>query len=338
MTKPGKKVATAASSAAAAATSGKNKRGGATASAAANVGAGSADTLKKVPGDWVKSTVKAQHFEVLREEGLLPPAAQLAVRAPGKETVPQPRDGERVCFVDFLHRGMSFPLHDFVRGLLYAYGIQLHDFTPNGVLHLACFVVMCECFLGVHPHWGLWKAIFNVKRNVGGGRTYPVGGFGIQVRGDTSYFNLRQQESVQGWRKKWFYVRMDQEGVPAFEAHKQLRKSNAWSHSLSSAGAAEVAPLLGAVAELLKAMGKEAGGIFLIATMMKRRVQPLRLRDHPMWQYTGEEDSTRLSKEKHTKRAVETAVRAVTNLRAADPCNIECQVKAFAVDNPLPEV
>ena len=114
-----------------------------------------------------------------------------------------------------------------MRGLLYAYGIQLHDLTPNGVLHIACFFVLCECFLGVHPHWGLWKAIFNVKRNMGGGGTYPTGGFGIQVRGDTSSFLLKQSESVQGWHKKWFYVRMEQEGVPAFEAHKPLRKSNA---------------------------------------------------------------------------------------------------------------
>ena len=58
-----------------------------------------------------------------------------------------------------------------------------------------------------------------------------------------------------------------------------------------------MAPLLGAIAELLKAMGKEVGGIHLIATMMRRRVQPLRLRDHPMWEYQGEEDSTSLTKE-----------------------------------------
>ncbi|KAM0894989.1 hypothetical protein ACQ4PT_024141 [Festuca glaucescens] len=79
MTKLGsKKIAAASSSAAVAVAAGKNKRGGASASAAANVGAAGADTLKKVQGDWVKSTVKAQHLEYLREEGLLPPAEQLA--------------------------------------------------------------------------------------------------------------------------------------------------------------------------------------------------------------------------------------------------------------------
>ena len=99
-----------------------------------------------------------------------------------------------------------------------------------------------------------------------------------------------------------------------------------------------MAPLLGAVADLLKAMGKEVGGIRLIATMMRRRVQSLRLRDHPMWEYASEEDSTRLTKEKPSKRAIETSVRAVTSLRAPDPCDIDCPVKPYGVDNPLPEV
>ena len=70
----------------------------------------------------------------------------------------------------------------------------MHDLTPNGILHIACF----ECFLGVHPHLGLWKTIFNIKRNVGAGDTYPLSCFGIQVCGDTSYFALKQRDSVQG--------------------------------------------------------------------------------------------------------------------------------------------
>ena len=95
----------------------------------------------------------------------------MKTRAPGKDTVPSPRDGERVCFVDFLPRGVGFPLHPFLRGLLYMYGIQIHDLTPNGVLSLASYFVLCECFLGIEPNWWLWKALFMVKRNVGrGGR------------------------------------------------------------------------------------------------------------------------------------------------------------------------
>ena len=158
--------------------------------------------MKKPDGDWQKSSVKKTDFEVLRAQGLLPPADEATVRAPGKEVYPALREGERVCFVDFLPRGSGFPLHDFVCGLLYAYGVQIHDLTPNGVLSIASFIVLCEFFMGIAPHWALWKSLFLVRKNVGkSGLTYPVGGFGIQVRGDTPYLQMKKSDSVQGWRK-----------------------------------------------------------------------------------------------------------------------------------------
>ena len=123
----------------------------------AAVGSGSAATadLKKVHGDWVRSTVTERQLVGLRLDRTLPPMLLAKTRAPGNEIVPRPAAGERVCFIDFVNRGFSFPVHDFFRGLMYAYGVQLHDFTPNSILHVACFIVMCECFLGIHPHWGL---------------------------------------------------------------------------------------------------------------------------------------------------------------------------------------
>ena len=174
----------------AAALKGKKTAAGASASAA---------DLKKSDGVWMKSTIKEAHFDKFREEGLRPPADQLFVRAPSpKEVLPEPRANEHVCFAEFLPRGLSLPFHDFVRGLMYAYGVQIHDFTPNGIMHIACFMVLCECFLGVAPSWALWKSIFMVRPNNRGGHTYPVGGLQIQVRSDTRYFALKPVDSVQG--------------------------------------------------------------------------------------------------------------------------------------------
>ena len=116
--------------------------------------------LKKHDGDWVMSVLKVPALTKLRTDGLLPPSDQLDVRVPSsKEVLLEPRANEHVLFVESVHRGLSFPLHDFVRGLLYAYGVHIHDFTPNGILHIA-----------------LWKAIFKVRPNKCGGRTFPIGG------------------------------------------------------------------------------------------------------------------------------------------------------------------
>ena len=91
----------------------------------------------------------------------------------------------------------SNPLHPFVRGLLYTYGLQLHDFAPNNIMQMTAFVVLCECFLGIHPHWGLWKKLFFLKRHRSGGEVFQTGGVSIQARGDLEYFDLKQPESVQ---------------------------------------------------------------------------------------------------------------------------------------------
>ena len=122
--------------------------------------AGDVAPPKKMKGDWESSSFMERHLAGLRADGRLPPAEDGRVRCAGNEVIPNPRADERVVFVDFLTHGLSFPLHEFVRGLLYAYGVQLHGLTPNNILHIACFIVLCECFLGVHPHWGLWHRIF----------------------------------------------------------------------------------------------------------------------------------------------------------------------------------
>ena len=106
---------------------------------------------------------------VLRANGLV---AGGAVRIPGNEQVPAPTADERVCFQAFFPHGFALTIHPFVRGLLYSYRLQLHDLTPNGILHIACFITLCESFLGIYHHWGLWKRLFNIKRT---NSEYPLG-------------------------------------------------------------------------------------------------------------------------------------------------------------------
>jgi hypothetical protein len=98
-----------------------------------------------------------QNLKPLRDDGVLSPMNTKKVRLPGSELVPRPRGEERVMFFDHMTHGLSFPLHPFVRGLLYSNGLQFHDFAPNNIMQITCFVLVCECFLGIHPHWGMWK-------------------------------------------------------------------------------------------------------------------------------------------------------------------------------------
>jgi hypothetical protein len=141
-------------------------------------------------------------LDTAEKNGLLrhDPAETLAA---GPEIIPRPPPGFRVMFIAFILRGLSFPPHPFLCGLLYVYGIQLHDLNPNTILHLVCFITLCECFVGIEPHWALWRQIFIIRRPL----QYQTGGFSCQVRPDVPYFNLQTPENNPGWRTKWFYAK-----------------------------------------------------------------------------------------------------------------------------------
>jgi hypothetical protein len=105
-------------------------------------------------------------------------------------------------FLAFLLRGLSFPTHEFLRGLLFVYGVQLHQLTPNSILHIACFITLCESFLGIEPHFLLWKYLFRLHPSVSLSKKPELGGAIVSVRAESRYLEFSMAASVQGWRKK----------------------------------------------------------------------------------------------------------------------------------------
>src|ERR1044072_1954751 len=95
----------------------------------------------KMSGGWEQSTFGAGDLAALVADGV---GGEGDVRLPGDESIPAPAPDERVCFQAFFPRGFALSLHPFVRGLLYSYRLQLHHLTPNGILHIACFITLCE--------------------------------------------------------------------------------------------------------------------------------------------------------------------------------------------------
>ena len=74
-----------------------------------------------------------------------------------------------------LNKGLGSPIHPFLRGLLEFYGLQLDHLTPASVLHIAGFVALCELFLGIEAHFGLWKELFCLVPHSKKGSMYQVG-------------------------------------------------------------------------------------------------------------------------------------------------------------------
>jgi hypothetical protein len=116
-------------------------------------------------GKWEASIITESAIQELKDTGYL--STDVAHRAPEEgQVIPMPKPGERVVFLPQFIQGPGFPLHPFVRGLMFFYGLDFHDLAPNSFLHISAFIIICEAFLRVQPHFGLWLNVFNIKPKI----------------------------------------------------------------------------------------------------------------------------------------------------------------------------
>src|SRR5436190_19330285 len=94
--------------------------------------------------------------------------------------------GGAATFTSFFYWGFSLPTSSFFRGLLYFYGIELVNLNPNSILQISAFIYLCEVFLGVRPHFNLFRYLFALKLTQKSVQINVVGGAGLQLRGGRS--------------------------------------------------------------------------------------------------------------------------------------------------------
>ncbi|KAK1607197.1 hypothetical protein QYE76_030870 [Lolium multiflorum] len=210
--------------------------------------------------EWERSKITNQDINLLKKLGIS--KKPKAVCFPSEESYPTPPMGYRVSFVDHLIRGLSAPIHPFLRGLLFVYGLQLHHLTPNSILHISIFITLCEAFLGVQPNWALWKRIFFCRRNGSPNVAYNIGGVVISVRSTVNYFDVKLPDSVQGWRKKWLYIREENHGcaednIPPFDGAEKILRRRSWDAEATEEEKASTEALMTRIHELQNTRGKE---------------------------------------------------------------------------------
>ena len=126
-------------------------------------------------GRWVASSVTEEDIAKLQTTRYL--TAEILHRLPTEgQIIPTPEPQERVVFLSHFVCRLGFPLHPFVRGLMFYYGLDFHDLAPNFILNISAFIVVCEAFLRIKPHFGLWLKTFNVKPKVVVGQQAECGG------------------------------------------------------------------------------------------------------------------------------------------------------------------
>ena len=71
-----------------------------------------------------------------------------------------PRTDEVVVFKDYFWRGLGFHVHPFLRDLLVFWALSQCNLHPNTILHISIFINFYGAYLGILPHFNLFRHLF----------------------------------------------------------------------------------------------------------------------------------------------------------------------------------
>ena len=111
-------------------------------------------------------------------------------------------------FISHFLRGLGLALDPFVRGLMFYYGLDFHDLAPDSLLHISSFIVVCEAFLRITPHFGMWLKTFDVKPKMVEGQYAVCGGALISKIADAPWLKGSFPEVSGLWQREWFYSQL----------------------------------------------------------------------------------------------------------------------------------
>jgi hypothetical protein len=135
--------------------------------------------------EWKKCKMKTEDLLALVNSGFLWEKETDMWHAAVGDPYPMEKIPDEVpMFARFVERGLALPVSDFFKGLLKNYGIEYLNLNPNGIFHISIFVNFCEAFVGIMPHWILFRKFFRVKPQPSANDPRVVGGAGIQTQED----------------------------------------------------------------------------------------------------------------------------------------------------------
>jgi hypothetical protein len=161
---------------------------------------------------------------------------------------------------------------------------------PKGILHITTFITLCKAFLGVKPHFALWRWVFQVVPSFPSNAFLVMGGTTIQVRSHavSRYLALTRSLGLDGgmiWRENWFYLSNMVSVLPSLLDERSGGVAlDAWWLFPLVEEVVEVPALMGAI-KVLKAQGLT--GPMVVHTFVQRQILLLRERVHPLWQHQG---------------------------------------------------
>jgi hypothetical protein len=213
---------------------------------------------------WVRSTMTGAKIQTLVDRGLLRPKTEVEWRAAAGEEFLSEDVKEQEIFASFFEHGFNLPAGDFFRGLLYYYRLELVHLVPNSIIVVSTFIHFCEAYLGIPPHFTLWRYFFYVKST--SKRSGPVGAVMFNFRSGlkAECIDTDLPDNTVGWRSEWFYIADQILGLPRRTGHKPGKISE-WDLGLPTRDLEDLGDLKG-VLELVSYMKKRGVTRATVAT------------------------------------------------------------------------
>jgi hypothetical protein len=176
------------------------------------------------------------------DRGLLRPKSQVGWRPAAGEAFSTEGTGETVIFLAHIKHGFGVLVGDFLRGLLHFYLFELVHLAPNSITIITTFIHLCEAYLGIAPHFHLWRHFFELKKTSKGVVVGSVS-FMLHRNMKSEYIDLALPDNTTGWKQGWFYLdnpasvlRSRTEWIPVVGPE--------WTNQLATLDTQELKPLL----------------------------------------------------------------------------------------------
>jgi hypothetical protein len=284
--------------------------------------------------EWKKSKVKTEDLlALLNSRFIWEKEVDMRRDAAGDPYPMEKAEDEIPMFARFVERGLALPASDFFKDLLGYYGIEYLNLNPNGIFHTAVFVHFCEAFLGIKPHWILIQKFFQVKPQPSASNPRVVGGADIQMREDAAeqYLAYKLIDSNADWKARWFYVTNHHPGLPKPSGRQPMHR-DWWNTEPTMQKGIQLPELLARI-KVLREAGLRTEHVAF--SFMKRRVQPLMARDTLGFEYTGDDNTSRMPGGEMDNDDI---IKRLTRIFKDMPSYMACPVQEYSTARPPKEV
>jgi hypothetical protein len=105
--------------------------------------------------EWKKSKAKTEDLLALLNSGFLQEKEVDMWRAAAGDLYPMEKNPDEIPAIRGARVGS--PSERFLQGAFGVLRIEYLNLNPNGIFHTSVFVHFCKAFLGIKPHWVLFR-------------------------------------------------------------------------------------------------------------------------------------------------------------------------------------